>query len=159
MNLAFWTGSISASFGVARLGNIRHRGRLVVLALLIGGGALMLFAVPTPLWLFYTLVFAWGTGAGLMISMARTIVQENAPPAHLARVMSVYQLGFTGGMPIGAFLLHFVVPDHGARSTALIPGGAMIVVLLLLLTTTALWRIRSPEHSAVPSADALAPAD
>src|SRR5205814_2639581 len=129
-----------ASLSVARLGNIAARGRFVTLALIIGGGTLMLFAVRTPLPLFYLIVFVWGTGAGLMISMARTIVQENAPPAHLARVMSVYQLGFTGGMPIGAFLLHFVVPDHGARSTALIPGGAMIVVLLILLATTELWR-------------------
>ncbi len=156
MSLAFWSGSISASFGVARLGNIRDRGRVVTLALVIGGGALMLFAVPTPLWLFYALVFVWGTGAGLMISMARTIVQENAPPAHLARVMSVYQLGFTGGMPIGAFGLGLVVSDHGARTAALIPGGATFAVLLVLLATTELWRIRSPEASAPRESLALA---
>jgi MFS family permease len=156
MSLAFWSGSIIASLSIARLGNIDARGRLVTLAIAIGGGALMLFAIPTTLPVFYGLVFAWGTGAGIMISMARTIVQENAPPAHLARVMSVYQLGFTGGMPIGAFILGFVVHALGARAAALVPGAAMILVLALLLATTDLWRIRSPERPATPK---LAPAD
>ena len=156
LQLAFWSGSISASLSVARLGNIAARGRLVTLALVIGGGTLMLFAVRTSLPLFYFIVFVWGTGAGLMISMARTIVQENAPPAHLARVMSVYQLGFTGGMPIGAVILGVVVHELGARTAALVPGVAMLLVLAVLLATTELWRIRSPEPSGSPS---LAPAD
>jgi MFS family permease len=156
MNLAFWSGSISASFAIARLGNIRHRGRFVTLSLVIGGAILTFLAIPTPLWLFYALVFVWGTGAGLMISMARTIVQENAPPGHLARVMSVYQLGFTGGMPIGAFMLGFVVHDLGARAAVLVPGAGMILVLLVLLATTELWRIRSPEHA---NSDTFAAAD
>ena len=159
MNLAFWSGSIIASFGVGRLGNISQRGRMVTLALVIGGATLMLLAVPTPLPVFYALVLVWGMGAGLMISMARTIVQENAPPAHLARVMSVYQMGFTGGMPIGAFMLGFVVHSLGARTAALVPGAAMMVVLLVLLATTELWRIRSPERPAARAADALVPAD
>lgn len=159
LQLAFWSGSISASLSIARLGNIAARGRLVTLALVIGGGTLMLFAVPTPLPLFYFIVFVWGTGAGLMISMARTIVQENAPPAHLARVMSVYQLGFTGGMPIGAITLGYVVHMVGARNAALVPGAAMMLVLALLLVTTELWRIRSPDESARRELESLAPAD
>jgi len=159
LQLAFWSGSISASLSVARLGNIAARGRLVTLALVIGGGALMLFALQTPLPLFYLLVFVWGTGAGLMISMARTIVQENAPPAHLARVMSVYQLGFTGGMPIGAVILGFVVHAFGARTAALVPGAAMMLVLAVLLVTTELWRIRSPEAGTKRATQSLAPAD
>ena len=156
LQLSFWSGSISASLTIAQLGNISGRGRFVTFALVIGAGVLMLFAIPTSLTVFYLLVFVWGTGAGIMISMARTIVQENAPHAHLARIMSVYQLGFTGGMPIGAIVLGFVVHALGARSAALVPGGAMLLVLAVLLTTTALWRIRSPEAGIQTTAAALA---
>jgi len=146
MSLAFWSGSIIASLSIARLGNIRARGQMVTLSLIIGGGMLMALSIRTSLPVFYALVFAWGTGAGIMISMARTIVQENAPPGHLARVMSVYQLGFTGGMPLGAFMLGFVVHQLGPRMSALVPGAAMILVLGVLLVATDLWRIRSPER-------------
>lgn len=147
LQLAFWSGSVTASLTIARLGNVRERGKFLTLALVIGGGGLMLLSIPTPMPMFYALVFVWGTGAGIMISMARTIVQENAPPGHLARVMSVYQLGFTGGMPIGAFLLGFVVHATGTRAAALVPGGAMLLVLGVLLASTDLWRIRSPERA------------
>lgn len=152
MSLAFWSGSIIASLSIARLGNIRERGRLIVLSLVIGGIVLMTLSIPTSITVFYSLVFAWGTGAGVMISMARTVVQENAPPGHLARVMSVYQLGFTGGMPIGAFLLGFVVHSVGARASALVPGIGMLLVLGVLLATTELWRIRSPEPQPLAAA-------
>ena len=151
LQLAFWSGSITASLTIARLGNVKERGRFLTLALVIGGGVLMLFSLPTALPVFYALVFVWGTGAGIMISMARTIVQENAPPGHLARVMSVYQLGFTGGMPIGAFMLGFVVHATGTRLAALVPGAAMLLVLVVLLITTDLWRIRSPERRETPA--------
>lgn len=154
LQLAFWSGSVTSSLMIARFGNVSERGKFLTLALVIGGGGLMLFSIPTPLPMFYALVFVWGTGAGIMISMARTIVQENAPPGHLARVMSVYQLGFTGGMPIGAFLLGFVVHATGTRMAALVPGGAMLLVLAALLVSTDLWRIRSPERgSAMATAD------
>lgn len=144
MSLAFWSGSIIASLSISRLGNIRDRGRLVTLSLVIGGGMMLVLSIPTSMPVFYGLVFLWGTGAGIMIAMARTIVQENAPPGHLARVMSVYQLGFTGGMPIGAFLLGFVVGELGAREAALVPGGLTLVVMVILLATTKLWSIQSP---------------
>lgn len=154
LSLAFWGGSIIASLSIGRFGNIRERGRMITLAIVIGGGILMVMSIRTSMPVFYGLVFLWGTGAGIMISMARTIVQENAPPGHLARVMSVYQLGFTGGMPIGAVLLGPVVTQLGARTAALVPGGLMLVVLGLLLVSTQLWTIRSPARR-----EALAPAD
>jgi MFS family permease len=152
LSLAFWSGSIAASLSIGRVGNIRERGRLVALAVVIGGAILMLFSIPTSMPVFYALVLLWGTGAGIMISMARTIVQESAPPGHLARVMSVYQLGFTGGMPIGAVLLGPVVAQLGARTAALVPGALMLLVLGVLLVTTKLWTIRSPERSNVLAA-------
>jgi MFS family permease len=109
---------------------------------------LFLMSFKTPLPLFYALVFVWGMGAGVTISMARTIVQEHAPAAHRARVLSIYQLGFTGGMSIGAFAVGFIVHAIGARAATLVPAFAMAVVLVWLLTTTNLWGITAVKHEA-----------
>ena len=109
MQIAFWGGSILSLMVISRLGNIVNRGRLIVLALSMGTAVLFSLSIPAPLSVFYALVFVWGMGAGVTISMSRTIVQEHAPPAHRARVMSIYQLGFTGGMSVGALAIGFIV--------------------------------------------------
>ena len=99
---------------------------------------------------FYALVLVWGLGAGVTISMSRTIVQEHAPTAHRARVMSIYQLGFTGGMSIGALAVGYVVAAVGARNAALVPAAAMALVLFYVLSTTKLWSITALNTDAAP---------
>jgi MFS family permease len=48
------------------------------------------------------LIFLWGMGGGIAMSMARTIMQEEAPPNQRSRVMSFYSFAFMGSGPIGA---------------------------------------------------------
>ncbi len=146
MQVAFWSGSILASMTISRLGNIVNRGRPIIFAVSTGTAVLVLMSFKSPLLVFYALVFVWGIGAGVTISMARTIVQEYAPPAHRARVLSIYQLGFTGGMAVGALLTGFVVSIVGARQAALVPAFAMAVVVLSLLMWTKIWRIKALDH-------------
>jgi MFS family permease len=146
MQVCFWGGSIISSLGISRLGTITHRGRFIVAALTSGIIILTLMSIKAPLIVLYALVFIWGIGAGITISMSRTIVQEHAPPAHRARVLSIYQLGFTGGMSIGALAIGFVVEALGARLATLIPAGVMAVVLTTLLLRTRLWSITALKH-------------
>lgn len=146
--VAFWGGSIVSSLTISRLGNVVNRGRLVVIAMTLGITVLTAMSFKGSLITLYALVFLWGIGAGITISMSRTIVQEHAPPAHRARVLSVYQLGFTGGMSIGAFLIGFIVEMIGARQATLVPAGIMALVLTTLVTTTKLWHIRAVGHEA-----------
>ncbi len=147
MQVSFWGGSIISSFAIGRIGNIVRRGRLIVGAASTGTCILILMSFPAPLYVLYMLTFVWGLGAGVMISMSRTTVQENAPPALRARVMSIFQLGFTGGMSIGALLAGFVVQALGARHAALVPAALMATILFALVTRTELWRITAIAHS------------
>ncbi len=146
MLVAFWGGSILSSLTISRVGNIVHRGRFIVGALSTGILILTIMSLKAPLVVLYALVFVWGMGAGVTIAMSRTIVQEHAPPAHRARVLSIYQLGFTGGMSIGALFIGFVVEAVGARQATLVPAGVMAMVLLALLATTKLWNITALKH-------------
>lgn len=146
MQICFWGGSILSSLGIGRIGIVTHRGRLIAAALTSGIVILTLMSIKAPLIVLYALVFVWGIGAGITISMSRTIVQEHAPPAHRARVLSIYQLGFTGGMSVGALAIGFVVEALGPRLATLVPAGAMAVVLTILLLRTRLWNITALKH-------------
>jgi MFS family permease len=151
MFVSFWGGSILSSLTIARLGTITHRGRYIAGALATGVTILVLMSIKAPLIVLYVLVFVWGMGAGVTISMSRTIVQEHAPPAHRARVLSIYQLGFTGGMSVGAFFIGYVVEVVGPRIATLVPAGGMALVLAVLLMTTKLWNITALDAKGRPA--------
>lgn len=146
LQVAFWGGTITSAIAMARLGPIHRKGRLIVIAISAGAVILAAIGIPGLLWLLYLLVFTWGLGAGVTISMARTIVQEEAPAPSRARIMAVYQFGFTGGMPIGALLAGPLVAAVGHREAALIPAVAMALVIVALLLRTEIWRLESARH-------------
>ena len=148
MQVSFWGGSIISSFIIGRMGTIVHRGRLIVGAVTTGATILLIMSIPASLIVLYGLVFVWGLGAGVMISMSRTTVQEHAPPALRARVLSIFQLGFTGGMSIGALLSGFVVQALGARQATLVPALLMAAILVTLVARTHLWKITAIPHRA-----------
>jgi len=83
--------------------------------------------------------------------MSRTTMQENAPPALRARILSIFQLGFTGGMSIGALIAGMVVHYVGARHATLFPAMTMAVIMTLLVTRTKLWHIRAIDHAEGPA--------
>jgi predicted MFS family arabinose efflux permease len=146
MLATFWGGSILSSIVISRIGNIVNRGRLIVLAVTNGALMLALMSIPAPLFVLYVLVFGWGLGAGVMMSMSRTTVQEYAPPAHRARILSIYQLGFTGGMSFGALIVGFIAHALGPRLATLVPAALMLLVMLALVTRTRIWTITALKH-------------
>ncbi len=147
MQVCFWGGTIVSSFAIGRIGHIVNRGRLIIGAVSTGATILMLMTFKAPLIVLYGLIFIWGLGAGVMISMSRTTVQEHAPPALRARVMSIFQLGFTGGMSVGALLAGIVVQTVGARNATLFPAITMAIILVTLVTRTRIWHIKAISHT------------
>lgn len=150
LQVVFWGGTIVSTLAVGAMGTIARKGRMIVFAIAVGCIVLGCMSIPGPLWLFYLLTFTWGMGAGVTITMARTIVQEDAPHASRARIMSVYQLGFTGGLPLGALIAGPIVGALGGRMAAPVPALAMAVVIVGLLSFTRLWSLGSApsEHAA-----------
>lgn len=140
--VAFWLGAFAANVMLARLGAIERPGRALMLAQMVTVVSMGLLALPMPLPALFVLVFAWGLGGGVAISLSRAVVQENAPPGMVARVMSVYQLGLFGGMPLGAFFMGFVVSELGPRLSALVPMGGLFLVLALIAVFSPILQVR-----------------
>jgi MFS family permease len=97
-------------------------------------------AAPGPLWAFALICLAWGIGAGVTLTQARTIVQLGAPESHRARALAIFQLGFAGGAPVGALAMGYLAALTGPRLAAVYPAAAMAVVLGLLILRSGFWR-------------------
>jgi MFS family permease len=151
VNICFWGGTIIATFALLRFGHIHRRGLIMTCSLSSGAVILFLIGVPAPFFVMCILCFAWGLGAGTSMTMSRTIVQLAAPPTHRARVLSIFQLGFAGGGPIGAFASGFLVELTSIHTAAWISAGAMVLVLLTLALTTRLVSITSDDVAQAPA--------
>ena len=134
-------GTVAVTLLLLARGGVARPGRAVILGL--GSGSLlflpMVFGVPIDV--FYLLIFLWGAGGGITMSMSRSIVQESAPPSHRARVMSVYSLGMMGGMPMGSLAMGYVIGVFGPLNAAWVPVIGMAVVVAWVSWKTNLWSL------------------
>ena len=146
MNLAFWAATIVASMALAGIARrLTLRGRLIGAAVLTGAVVLIALATLPPFPIFLALIFIWGLGAGITMTQSRTVVQIVAPATHRARLMSLFQLGLSGGGPIGAFLTGTICAIWGLKAALLFPALAMLVLIALVLLRSRLWSMRTVE--------------
>ena len=151
LSIVFWVGALVANVALVKFGHIDRPGRALILAQSVTVLAVGAFAIPLPLMGIYGLVLIWGLGAGVAISLSRAVVQEQAPPDKLARVMSVYQLGLFGGMPAGILLMGQIVGAIGPRLAALIPMIGLGIVLIAISIWTPILSLRHVETKSLPT--------
>ncbi|MGJ3230370.1 MAG: MFS transporter [Oceanicaulis sp.] len=140
--MCFWTGAFFANVLLARHGVIEKPGQALMAAQMATVVSYAAIALSIPLPAFAVLVFVWGLGGGVAISLSRAVVQEHAPANQVARVMSVYQLGLFGGMPAGAFAMGLIVDAVGARTAALVPMAGLLLVLIVIAVSTPILKVR-----------------
>jgi MFS family permease len=146
VNLAFWAATIVAAIAFAALARgLTLRGRLIGLAVMTGAIVLLALASLPSFPLFVALNFVWGIGAGITMTQSRTIIQIVAPPTHRARLMSLFQLGLSGGGPIGAFLAGSIAAVWGTKMALMVPALAMLVLVVLVFFRSRLWSMRTVE--------------
>jgi MFS family permease len=99
-------------------------------AFLMGAGLAALELAPT-VWLASPILFF--VGMSLMIQMAatNTIVQTVTDPSKLGRVMSLYAVAFSGGMPLGALIEGALASRIGATHTLFCAGVACMISALI----------------------------
>jgi MFS-type transporter involved in bile tolerance (Atg22 family) len=134
-------GTVAVTLLLLARGGVARPGRAVILAQGFGSLLFVPIVFGVPIAAFYALIFLWGVGGGVAMSMARSIVQEAAPTSHRARVMSVYSLGMMGGMPIGSFAMGYVIGAFGPANAALVPVIGMASVVILVGLKSNLWTL------------------
>ena len=145
-NIAFFGGMIAATIFLLRFGHVTRRGRAVILSLIVGALVVVGLTFEMPYWLFCVLCLIWGLGAGCVMTLSRTLVQEEADEAFRARALSIFQLGFAGGSPLGALLMGFMAGYFGTHNAMWVPAVGMTLVLAWLMVKSRLWSLRA-HHS------------
>lgn len=130
-----------------RYGDLSWPGRTLLLSQGIGALILMVGGLVAEFPLFVWVMFLWGICGGFAMTMARTIVQELAPPDQRGRIMSFYGFTFTGAGPVGALLNGYLVSQLGPQGALVTVGAAMAMVMILVGLNSPLWHLRSHHLS------------
>jgi predicted MFS family arabinose efflux permease len=133
--LLVWSGvgSICGALIVASLQRAKGLGRLTLMILALLGCFTFAFALSKWLPLSCAFMFLAGAAimaaASLMLSLAQLITTD----AMRGRVMSVYNLAFRAGIPLGALALGKLIPLVGVSKALAGSGVALTVISLVFL--------------------------
>jgi len=107
-------GSICGALIVAGLGKHKHMGRLVLVNLVALGALITSFALSHWFVLSCVLIFLAGGMLLAVFTSIGSLVQLIAPDDMRGRVMSVYNVAFRGGMPVGSLIVGALVRQFNA---------------------------------------------
>lgn len=150
MFVTFWLGAFVASVALSGFKYIKRQGRVLLIAQFLGSMLILALLATPPHWVFLIVVFVWGIAAGISIAMSRSIVQDAAPKDQLARALSIYQLGFMAGMPIGAAIMGFLAdlyPTEPQR-IAYVPALGMGILIVWMARGTPVWNLKAERPEA-----------
>jgi predicted MFS family arabinose efflux permease len=126
-------GSVCGALIVAGVGKIRGQGRAVLIVLILWGGLILSFSLSKFLPLSYALIFLSGSALMISLSMVSSLVQAVASDEMRGRVMSVYNVAFRGGMPVGSLVLGWLIPVFTAPITMAWTGCLLAVMGMYFL--------------------------
>ena len=121
-------GSVVGALAVAGLGNVRQKGRIALSMLMFLGAATTGFALSRSIALTCVMLFLAGAAMMGVFAMVNSLVQLIVTNQMRGRVMSVYNLSFRSGMPMGNLIAGQLVPLFTAP-VVLAVNGALLVVL------------------------------
>lgn len=126
-------GSIFGSLAIAGLGNLRNKGRVALVMMIVLGAAISAFALSHRLPLSYVSLIAVGASMMAVFATVTSLVQLITTNEMRGRVMSVYNCAFRGGMPMGNLLTGWLVPAFTAPIVLGANGFILILVALYFL--------------------------
>lgn len=124
------------AFGALCAGPLADRlGRRLVLivAVLIFGGACLASAFAASLDQLVVLRFLTGLGLGAAMPNAVTLMSEYCPDHRRATLTNLMFCGFPLGAAFGGFLAAWMIPQFGWRSVLVLGGTVPLVLAVLLL--------------------------
>jgi MFS family permease len=126
-------GAIAGAVVVAARGRKTGLGRSALLGLLVLAFCLSAFAWSKSIAVACVFLFFGGMALITCFAMLSSLVQLIATDDMRGRVMSVYNIAFRGGMPIGSLVAGALIPKFGAPNVVGAHGVVLGVLALYLL--------------------------
>jgi predicted MFS family arabinose efflux permease len=121
-------GSVIGALAVAGLGNVRNKGRIALVMLIALGLSIAGFALSPTVSLSCVALFFSGAAMMGVFAMVSSLVQLVVTNEMRGRVMSVYNLSFRSGMPVGNAIAGSLVQSFSGP-LVLAVNGALLVFL------------------------------
>ncbi|MGA9255744.1 MAG: MFS transporter, partial [Candidatus Sulfotelmatobacter sp.] len=126
-------GSIFGSLTIASAGNFKRKGRVALCALICLGAGISGFALSKSVPLSGVILVLVGASMMAVFATVNSLVQLITTNEMRGRVMSVYNVAFRGGMPMGNLLSGWLVPIFTAPVVLGVNGFLLILVALYFL--------------------------
>src|SRR6204780_5115721 len=126
-------GSICGALTVAALGKHKHMGLLVLLMMLGLGMFIAGFSLSRNFVLSCVLIFCAGALILAVFTSITSLVQLIAPDNMRGRVLSVQNVAFRGGMPVGSLVVGALINQFTAPVVLTWNGGLLTVLALYFL--------------------------
>ena len=126
-------GSILGSLAIAWAGNFKHKGRAALVALMLLGACISGFALSKSVHLSGTILVVVGASMMVVFATVTSLVQLITTNEMRGRVMSVYNVAFRGGMPMGNLLSGWLVPVFTAPVVLGVNGFLLVLLALYFL--------------------------
>lgn len=125
-------GALSAALLLARMGNFRQKGRLLVFSSVIFSVSLVFFALSKS-YIFSLLILAvMGWASVTAVSLINTLIQLLSPDEFRGRSMSAFMFTFAGIMPIGNLIAGSLTHVLGVSFTVLLSGFICTAFFILI---------------------------
>jgi MFS family permease len=121
-------GSVAGALTVAALGNVKNKGRVALSMLICLGSGVAAFSLSQNVYLSCGMLFFSGASMMGAFAMISSLVQLITTNDMRGRVMSVYNVAFRGGMPLGSLLAGFLVPRFTAPVVVAADGVALVAI-------------------------------
>src|SRR5579883_230179 len=133
--MLIWSGagSICGALLVAASGKLKRQGLIALLALTVLGGFVTGFSLSRSMWLSKLLLFVCGASLMWVFSMVQSLVQAITADEMRGRVMSVYNVAFRGGMPVGSLMTGKLIPLLTVSVTVACAGSVLVLLGIYFL--------------------------
>lgn len=119
-------GAVCGALIIAYLGHFKHQGRLSLVMLVLMGVLIAGFAQSRSMVLSCVLIFLSGAAMmGAMVTIS-SLVQLITADNMRGRVMSVYNVAFRGGMPVGSLVVGALIPKFTAPIVLAVDGALLV---------------------------------
>jgi predicted MFS family arabinose efflux permease len=126
-------GAVAGALIVAAMGRKKNLGQAALIMLSLLGITMIGFALSRNL--IVSCVFLFLSGASMIgvFAMVTSLVQLITVDAMRGRVMSVFNVAFRGGMPIGAIIIGAIIARTSAPPVIAVNGVLIVLLAIYLL--------------------------
>ncbi len=125
-------GALIGALGLARLGNFKHKGKLLIYSVFLFSLSLIAFSLSKSYLLSIFILVFIGCTSVVPVALINTIIQINVPDEFRGRVMSLFMITFAGMMPFGNLISGGLAQGLGVSAALLFCGLTCLILFTLI---------------------------